>query len=68
MNGKVLEDLKDCPEKIVLILGNEGTGVSHNLLQASDVNLTISMNNNTESLNVGVAGSIIMHHLTFNCK
>lgn len=68
MNGKVLEDVTDCPKKIVLILGNEGTGVSHNLLQESDVNLTISMNNNTESLNVGVAGSIIMHHLTFNCK
>ena len=68
MNGKVLEDVKDCPEKVVLILGNEGTGVSHNLLQESDINVTISMNNNTESLNVGVAGSIIMHHLTFNCK
>ena len=67
MNGLPLEKYHENLDKVVLILGNEGSGVSKTLLDKSDINLTISMSD-TESLNVGVAGSIIMHHLTYNQK
>ena len=48
--------------KLVLILGNEGHGVRSEYLEFSDINLTIPMNS-IESLNVGVAGSILMYEL-----
>lgn len=47
---------------IGLILGNEGSGVNKELLSRTHKNITIPMQE-TESLNVGVAGSIIMYHL-----
>ena len=48
-------------DKIALILGNEGSGVSREILDKTDTNITIKTS--VESLNVGVAGSIIMHHI-----
>ena len=48
--------------KIALILGNEGSGVDADILKKTHNNLTI--NTDVESLNVGVAGSIIMHHIS----
>lgn len=48
--------------KIAVILGNEGSGVSKHILQNTNMNITIKMQE-TESLNVGVAGSILMHYL-----
>ncbi|MBR4237141.1 RNA methyltransferase [bacterium] len=50
-------------DKHVLILGNEGHGVRKEYLSSSDINLTIPMKN-IESLNVGVAGSILMYELS----
>lgn len=47
--------------KFAVILGNEGSGVSPKVLQMTKQNLTISTVE-VDSLNVGVAGSIIMHH------
>ncbi|AIO18719.1 23S rRNA methyltransferase [Candidatus Izimaplasma bacterium HR1] len=49
--------------KIAIILGNEGSGVSEMVLSHTTANFTIEMAE-TESLNVGVAGSIIMHYIT----
>ncbi len=56
------ENMKDIPvsEKMAFILGNEGQGVSKECIQNSDVCLRIEMNG-FESLNVGVAGGIIMY-------
>ncbi len=50
-------------EKLGIILGNEGSGVSEKVLNKTTKNITIKMVE-VESLNVGVAGSIIMHHLS----
>lgn len=49
--------------KYALLVGNEGSGVSKNLLDLCDNYAYIKMNKNCESLNVGVATSIIIHEL-----
>ena len=59
--GKSLKDIEK-PEKFVIIMGNEGTGVSKNLLDAADEYLYIPMNKKCESLNVAVATSIILYN------
>ena len=46
-----------------LIMGNEGNGVHQNIQDMCDKNLYIKMSNNTESLNVGVACSILLYEL-----
>jgi TrmH family RNA methyltransferase len=60
-NGKSVLDIKE-KDKFVLILGNEGNGVSDKINNLSFDNLYIPMSN-TESLNVGVAGAILMYEL-----
>lgn len=60
--GEILKDInKD--EKQVIIMGNEGNGVSEELLKMCDKYLYINMNKNCESLNVAVATSIILYEL-----
>lgn len=49
--------------KFALIIGNEGTGISDNILKQCDKYLYIKMNNNCESLNAGVAASILMYEM-----
>ena len=51
-------------EKRAILLGNEGDGVGVDLLGLCDIKVNIKMNEKCESLNVGVAASIIMHGLT----
>ena len=48
--------------KMAIVLGNEGNGISKEVEELSLDNIYISMEN-TESLNVAVAGSIIMYEL-----
>lgn len=50
-------------ERHALIVGNEGEGLSNEILDMCDVKLNIEMNKNCESLNVGVATGIILYHL-----
>ena len=50
-------------EKYALIMGNEGNGVSSRIQELCDKNLYIEMNSNVESLNVGVACSILLYEL-----
>ena len=50
-------------EKYCLIMGNEGKGLSQEILDKCDKKLYIEMNKKTESLNVGVACSIILYEL-----
>ena len=49
------------PKNLAIILGSEGQGVSSNLLKKSSKKITIPMTQGIESLNVGVAASIIMY-------
>lgn len=46
-----------------LIVGNEGNGVSEEILSLCDEYLYIKMNESCESLNVGVATSILLYEL-----
>ena len=46
-----------------LVMGNEGNGVHQNIQDMCDKNLYIKMSNNTESLIVGVACSILLYEL-----
>lgn len=50
-------------EKYCLVMGNEGQGVSSNILDRCDKNLYINMNSMVESLNVGIACSILLYEL-----
>ena len=52
------EDLK---ENIALIVGNEGNGISPDLIGKSDVKIKIPMQGSIESLNASVAAAIIMY-------
>ena len=63
-NGKDVRELKaNDKNKYCLIMGNEGNGVSKEILDKCDVYLYIKMNKNVESLNVGVATSILLYEL-----
>lgn len=52
--------------KVAIVLGNEGRGVSLEVKELCDKNLYIPMNKDCESLNVGVAASIIMYEVSKN--
>ena len=61
VNGIELDKVNKT-NKIALVLGNEGSGISQELDRILSKNIYIPMNS-TESLNVSVAGSIIMYFL-----
>ena len=61
INGIELDKVKK-NEKIAIILGNEGNGISKAVFDKLNKNIYIPMEN-TESLNVSVAASIIMYKL-----
>ena len=46
-----------------LVMGNEGSGVSSEILDLCDNNLYIKMNSKVESLNVSIACSILLYEL-----
>lgn len=56
----------DYSEKRVLVIGNEGSGVSRLVKENSDVLISIPMNKNVESLNASVAASILIYHMGIN--
>lgn len=60
--GKVLGTF-NFPEHIALVMGNEGSGVSKEVKSLCDEALYIKMNSLCESLNVGVATSIILYEI-----
>ena len=47
-----------------LVLGNEGAGVRDEMRNAAETTIGVRMPGDAESLNVGIAGSILMHDLT----
>lgn len=59
-------DIKDIPStnSLALIMGNEGNGVSDDILDLCDCYAHIKMNDDCESLNVGVATSIMLYELS----
>ena len=53
----------DYINKVALVIGNEGSGVSRLVKESSDCLISIPMNKNVESLNASVAASILIYHL-----
>ena len=51
-------------EKLAIILGNEGFGLSDKVLEESDYTVKIPMKHNVDSLNVAAASSIVFWELT----
>ncbi|MDK6863142.1 TrmH family RNA methyltransferase [Nosocomiicoccus ampullae] len=60
LSGESLTD-KITDEKIMIVLGNEGQGVSQEVLAVANYKVKIDMPGDAESLNVAVAGGILMH-------
>lgn len=50
-------------KKFALVIGNEGQGISKDVLDLCEDYLYINMSNRCESLNAGVAASILMYEL-----
>jgi RNA methyltransferase, TrmH family len=50
-------------KKFVIIVGNEGNGIKKEILDLCDKHVFIKTNNKCESLNVGVAASIVLYEL-----
>jgi TrmH family RNA methyltransferase len=61
--GKSLEKL-DYSEKICLLLGSEAEGLNKDLLKFSDEIVHIPIYGRAESLNVAVAGGILLYEIT----
>jgi RNA methyltransferase, TrmH family len=59
-DSKGIEEFNLNHTKFGLIFGNEGNGISTNILEMCDEYLMIPINNKVESLNVAVAASICM--------
>jgi len=53
-------------KNLAMILGNEVEGLDKEALSLADIHLEIPMKGKKESLNVAIAGSIAMYHLTIN--
>lgn len=56
-----LETVKK-PKDFILVLGNESHGVSDEVLKLADTVVKIDMNDDIDSLNVAVAGGILMNY------
>lgn len=61
-DGKNIKDIEDY-NKYAIIVGNEGNGVKKEISALCDGFIYIKMNKKCESLNVGVATSIILYEL-----
>ena len=48
----------DAPERLALVLGTEGDGLSHHTIAAADLTVTIPMAGGVDSLNVAAAGAV----------
>lgn len=63
-----LEDMEEISDKIAVVFGNEGAGVSEEVLEKVDNLLKIRMSGKAESLNVSVAAGIVLHFLSNKVK
>lgn len=67
MKGKDITTFKNkLTPPFGLVIGNEGEGVSSEMLKVCDEAISISMQNKVESLNAAVSAAILMHQLTNN--
>ncbi|MBR2675036.1 MAG: RNA methyltransferase [Mogibacterium sp.] len=52
---------EDLSRGVVLVIGNEGGGISKEIEDIADIRVTLPMKGNTESLNAAVAAAILMY-------
>lgn len=62
LEGAIPLEAVEAQDSLMVILGNEGRGVSDAVLTQVDRKIKIKMPGASESLNVAIAGGIIMHH------
>jgi len=67
MSGEAIEHSQFAPKK-VLVLGSEGKGLSKKVEQKIDKTISISMKRDFDSLNVSVAGAIMIHRMSYGIK
>ncbi|WP_417326747.1 23S rRNA (guanosine(2251)-2'-O)-methyltransferase RlmB [Halarcobacter sp.] len=63
MDGENLKEFKNENEKTALFLGSEGFGLSNKVVKKLDNKVSIEMSNSFDSLNVSVAGGILIYNL-----
>lgn len=54
------------PSSAVVVIGNEGSGITQNTIESCNHKLFINMKGKSESLNAGVAASVIMWEMSKN--
>ena len=65
---KYIEQLDNITGKVAVVFGNEGAGVSEEILSKVNNLLKISMPGRAESLNVSIAAGIVMHYISTKLK
>lgn len=63
LGDEYLDNIKVVGKKLAIIFGNEGSGVSKDILKLVNRKIKIKMNGKSESLNVAISSGIILHHL-----
>ena len=63
VESKYTFDNMEKRDKICLVIGNEGGGVSQDIINNSDISLTIKMTGRAESLNASVAAGISIYEI-----
>lgn len=61
VEGSVPIETADLPERCVLVFGQEGPGITPELLERADLAVAITQRGSTRSLNAGVAAGIAMY-------
>ncbi len=64
MKGDSVGQIRLPKGRISVIIGNEGQGVRDEFSSLANIKISIPMNDKVESLNAGVAGSIIMQRIS----
>jgi TrmH family RNA methyltransferase len=54
-------------DKVAIVIGNEGNGLSDEMLQASDIQVTIPMPGKAESFNASVAAGMLLYESMRQC-
>jgi TrmH family RNA methyltransferase len=68
MEGSVVLKEYEFTDRDIVIIGNEGCGISKEIFDICDQRITIPMPGKAESLNAGVADSLIMYEASLNSR
>ena len=62
-NSKFLHEIKSVNERWCCVMGNEGNGISNEVIGICDTKVKISISANVDSLSVGVATGVMLNGL-----